>query len=72
MDTAWSVFMAALRLTFQRIGLLIVVNVLWWLLALASDYLAAGRSRFSLCRPLLNRSGKKKSIPPGANFFCRV
>jgi uncharacterized membrane protein YesL len=34
MDTAWLVFVAALRLTFHRIGLLLVINVLWWLLML--------------------------------------
>ena len=34
MDRAWLVFVAALRHTFHRIGLLLVVNMLWWLFSL--------------------------------------
>lgn len=34
MATAWLVFMASFRLTFQRIGLLLATNILWWLLTL--------------------------------------
>jgi uncharacterized membrane protein YesL len=34
MEAAWLVFMASIRLTFQRIGLLLVTNSLWWLLSL--------------------------------------
>jgi uncharacterized membrane protein YesL len=34
MTNAWLVFRAALILTFQRIGLLLVTNILWWLLSL--------------------------------------
>ena len=31
---AWLVFRDAVRLTFQRIGLLLTLNILWWLLSL--------------------------------------
>jgi len=34
MATAWLVFLASFRLTFQRIGLLLATNILWWLLTL--------------------------------------
>ena len=34
MEAAWLVFTASLRLTFRRIGLLLTVNILWWLLSL--------------------------------------
>ena len=34
MATAWLVFLASFRLTFQRIGLLLTTNILWWLLTL--------------------------------------
>jgi uncharacterized membrane protein YesL len=34
MVTGWLVFVATLRLTYRRIGLLLVVNLLWWLCAL--------------------------------------
>lgn len=31
---AWSVFRDAVRLTFRRIGLLLTLNILWWLMSL--------------------------------------
>ena len=34
MVSAWLVFVASFRLTFQRIGLLLIANILWWLLSL--------------------------------------
>jgi len=34
MEAIWLVFTASARLTFRRIGLLMVVNVLWWLFSL--------------------------------------
>ncbi len=34
MGTAWQTFKDSLRLTFEHIGLLIVLNFLWWLLLL--------------------------------------
>lgn len=34
MDTAWLVFMAAARLTFQRIAVLLIANILWWLFSI--------------------------------------
>lgn len=34
MEAAWLVFTSSARLTFRRIGLLMVANILWWLLSL--------------------------------------
>ena len=34
MEAAWLVFTASARLSFRRIGLLMVANILWWLLSL--------------------------------------
>lgn len=55
MESAWLTFTASLRLTFRHIGLLLIVNILWWLFSLLLiTWPPATAGLFTVARRIVN------------------